>query len=231
MLLDFDGSLAPIVARPELAAPAPGARGALTALVERYAVVAVVTGRRAEEVAALLSVPGVRYEGLYGLQGSAPELLLELLAQVERAAASVPDAWVEDKGVSIAVHYRSAPDPARCRVALIAALEPVAADAGMVVAEGKMVLELVPADRPMKGGAVERIANGSALQAVLYAGDDVADLDAFGALDRLDAAGLATVKVAVRGEETPATLIEAADLVVGGPEGLVDLLRALGQPA
>lgn len=231
MLLDFDGSLAPIVERPELAAPEPGAREALRALVERYAVVAVVTGRRAEEVAALLSVPGVRYEGLYGLQGSAPELLLAVLPLVERAAASVPEAWVEDKGVSIAVHYRAAPDPARSRVVLMAALEPVASDAGMVVAEGKMVLELVPANRPMKGGAVERIAGASALQAVLYAGDDAADLDAFDALDRLAAAGLATVKVAVGGGETPAALTEAADLVVRGSRGLVELLRELGGPA
>ena len=189
-----------------------------------------MTGRRAEEVAALLSVPGLRYEGLYGLQDSAPELLLAVLPQVERGAAAVPEAWVEDKGVSVAVHYRSAPDPVRARVALLAALEPVATDAGMELVEGKMVLELVPADRPMKGGVVERIAGETDLEAVLYAGDDIADLDAFAAVDRLAAAGLATVKVAVRSDETPAVLIGAADLVVEGPQGLVDLLRWLGEP-
>jgi trehalose 6-phosphate phosphatase len=231
VLLDFDGSLAPIVAHPDLAVPEPGAREALTALVGRYAVVAVVTGRRAEEVASLLSVPGLRYEGLYGLEGSAPELFLAVLPQVARAAATVPEAWVEDKGVSVAVHYRAARDPLRARVALMAALEPIATDAGMWLAEGKMVLELVPADRPMKGGAVERIVGESELQAVLYAGDDVADLDAFDAIDRLAASGLATVKVAVRGDETPPALIEAADLVADGPRGLVELLRELGEPA
>lgn len=228
MLLDFDGSLAPIVARPELAMPAPGAREALAALIGRYAVVAVVTGRRAEDVAALLSVPGLRYEGLYGLEGAAPELVFALLPQVERAAATVPEAWVEDKGVSVAVHYRSAPDPLRGRVALLAALEPVATDAGMVVIEGKMVVELVPADRPMKGGVVERIAGEADLEAILYAGDDVADLDAFDAMDRLAASGLGTVKVAVRGDETPVALMQAADVVVEGPPGLVELIRRLG---
>jgi trehalose 6-phosphate phosphatase len=231
VLLDFDGSLAPIAPRPELVVPEPGARDALAALVVRYAVVAVVTGRRAEEVATLLSVPGLRYEGLYGLQGVAPELLLAVLPQVESAAAAVPEAWVEDKGVSVAVHYRSAPDPLHARVALLAALEPVAADAGMALVEGKRVLELVPADRPMKGGAVERIAGESALEGVLYAGDDVADMDAFGAVDLLAARGLAGVKVAVRGAETPAALTAAADLVVEGPRGLVTLLRRLGEPA
>jgi trehalose 6-phosphate phosphatase len=62
---------------------------------------------------------------------------------------------------------------------------------------------------------------------VLYAGDDHADLDAFAALDRLSERGALTVKVAVRGAETPAELVEAADVVVGGPLGLVDLLAQL----
>jgi trehalose 6-phosphate phosphatase len=227
ILLDFDGSLSPIVARPELAAPADGVREALAALTGRYAVVAIVTGRRAEEVAELVAVPGVRYEGLYGLEGSAPELLLAILPEVERAAAAVPEAWVEDKGVSVAVHYRQAADPQRARAALMSGLEPVAAAAGMAVVEGKMVLEVVPADRPMKGGAVERIVGEAGLEAVLYAGDDLADLDAFAALDRLRDRGVVTMKVAVRGDETPAALVEAADAWVDGPRGLVELLREL----
>ena len=227
ILLDFDGTLSPIVARPELAGPAPGAREVLRDLVPRYAVVAVVTGRRAEEVADLLSVPGVRYEGLYGLEGAAPELLLALLPEVERAAAAVPGAWVENKGASVAVHYRQAPDPSRARVELLATLEPVAAASGMTVLEGKMVVELVPRDRPLKGGAVERIAGELHLEAALYAGDDTADLNAFAALDRLQAAGVATAKVAVRGAETPDELVATADRVVDGPEGLVALLREL----
>ena len=229
ILLDFDGSLAPIVARPELAAPAEGVREALAALTGRYAVVAIVTGRRAEEVAELIAVPGVRYEGLYGLENSAPELLFAILPEVERAAAAVPEAWVEDKGVSVAVHYRQAPDPQRARSALMAGLEPVAAGAGMVVVEGKMVLEVVPADHPMKGGAVERLAREHELRALLYAGDDHADLDAFDALDRLIGSGdvRAAVRVAVRGPETPPTLLNAADVVAESPAGLVELLRTL----
>jgi trehalose 6-phosphate phosphatase len=227
VLVDFDGTLAPIVARPELARPVPGARESLSALVPGFAVVAVITGRAAEEVAALLSVPGVRYEGVYGLDAAAPELLTAIVPEVERAVAAVPESWVEDKGASVAVHYRQAPDPARARVALLAALEPVGASAGMAVIEGKMVVELVPRDRPLKGGAVERIVGETGLDAVLYAGDDLADLEAFAALDRQREAGRITVKVAVRSDETPAALVDAADVVVDGPEGLVALLRGL----
>jgi trehalose 6-phosphate phosphatase len=91
------------------------------------------------------------------------------------------------------------------------------------------VVEFVPPDRPLKGGAVERLVGEHELEAVLYAGDDHADLDAFAALDRLSASEdvRATVRVAVRGPETPPAMVEAADVVVDGPEGLVDLLRTL----
>lgn len=228
MLLDFDGSLAEIVARPELAAPVEGAREVLASLVERYRVVALVTGRRSQEVEAMLGVPGVRILGVYGLEGlDPPHTPPELLDRARAAATLVPEAWVEDKGASVAVHFRQSPDPLRARSVLLEALEAVAVDAGREVVEGKMVLELMPPGRPHKGGAVERLVAELGLAAVLFAGDDVADLDAFAALDRLDGSGMLAVRVAVQGPETPVELVEAADLVVPGPSGLVELLRQL----
>jgi trehalose 6-phosphate phosphatase len=147
--------------------------------------------------------------------------------RVEAAAAAVPEAWVEDKGASIAVHYRQAPDPARARAQLIAALEKVASSTGLELVEGKMVVELVPAGRPRKGGAVKRIVGENDLSAALVAGDDVADVEAFHVLDLLAEQGLLGVKVAVRGEDTPRELLDAAAVVVDGPTGLVELLRQL----
>jgi len=226
-MLDFDGSLAAIAARPEDARPVEGAREALAALIGRYRAVAILTGRRSEEVAGLIDVPGLRYYGLYGMEEAAPELLTAVASLAEAAAAAVPGAWVEDKRASIAVHYRQATDPAGARVALVRSLREVASSAGLEVVQGKMVVELVPAGRPRKGGAVERLVGEHALRAALFAGDDEADLDAFAALDRLGSNGLLAVKVAVRGDETPSSLLESADVVVEGPEGLVELLRQL----
>jgi trehalose 6-phosphate phosphatase len=228
-VLDFDGTLAEIVARPEHARPVDGARDALVELVERYRTVAIVTGRRSEEVAALLDVPHVTYVGLYGLEDGANELVTAVIPRVQAATAEVKEAWVEDKGVSVAVHYRQARDPVSARAALMVTLQPVATEAGLELIEGKMVLELVPPDRPLKGGAVERLAREHGLQALLYAGDDHADLDAFDALDRLIASGdvLAAVRLAVRGPETPPELVNAADVVAEGPAELVQLLRTL----
>jgi trehalose 6-phosphate phosphatase len=146
---------------------------------------------------------------------------------VRTAAGKVPEARVEDKGASIAVHYRQAPDPQAARVDLVVALQPIASQCGLELVEGKMVLELVPSGRPMKGGVVERLVGEHGLEAILFAGDDRADLDAFEALDRLSGSGVTVIRVAVRGEETPQALIDAADVTVEGPSGLVQFLRSL----
>jgi trehalose 6-phosphate phosphatase len=227
VLLDFDGSLSAIVERPELAVAVPGAHEVLTALVERFRVVAIVSGRRSEELAGLVRVDGLTFFGLYGMEGAAPDIADAVTPLVERAVGAIPGARVEHKVSSLAVHYRQTSDPALARGALLPALEEVAASNGLAVLEGKMVLELVPAGRPRKAGAVTRILGEHGLEAALFAGDDVADVEAFDALDEARERGIETVKVAVRSAEAPVVLLDRADIVVDGPSGLVELLRQL----
>jgi trehalose 6-phosphate phosphatase len=224
ILLDFDGTLAPIVSRPEDAGPAAGAHDVLMALVDRYAVVAIVSGRPAGDLLEMLDVKGVRYEGLYGLPAGIPPAG-PLLGRVEFVAKAVPGAWVEAKGITVAVHYRQAEDHARSREVLAAALRELSDETGYDLLEGKMVFELAPAGESRKGGAVERLVRGAGLAAAMYAGDDLPDLEAFAALDRMEEDGLETVKVAVGGIETPEALRADADVVVEGPVELLELLR------
>jgi trehalose 6-phosphate phosphatase len=205
----------------------PGATQALAALVGRYRVVAIVSGRRSEELARFLAVDGLTFFGLYGFEGAVPDIADAVTPLAERAAAMVPGARVEHKVSSVAVHYRQAADPALARGALLPPLEEVAAEHGLAVIEGKMVLELVPAGRPRKAGAVARILGEHALEAALFAGDDVADVEAFDALDAARERGVDAVTVAVRSAEAPAILLDRADIVVDGPDGLVELLRQL----
>jgi trehalose 6-phosphate phosphatase len=227
VLLDFDGTLSPIVAKPELARIREGARDAIQRLVGRYAVVAIVSGRTPGELRDLVGVEGVRLAGLYGLADEAAPLGDDVLDAVREVAARTRGARVEPKGGSVAVHFRAADDPTVARDELERGLARVAEASGLALLPGKMVVELVPAGRPLKEGAVERIVADERLDAVLYAGDDTADLRAFEALDRLAERGVRTVKVAVHGRETPSELSDAADVVVDGPAGLVTLLRGL----
>jgi len=226
LFLDFDGSLSPIVRRPEDARPLVGVVPLLESLAERHVLVAVVSGRTTAGVTELLPARGVTMLGQYGIPDGVT-LPAEIAQRARAIASRAEGARVEDKGVSVAVHVREALDPGRATAELRPALEALAASAGLILLTGKMVLELAPADTPGKGEVVLRTALDMDLDAVLYAGDDRADLDAFGALDRLAAEGRATVKVAVRTEETPEPLLERADFLVEGPKGLVQLLGSL----
>jgi trehalose 6-phosphate phosphatase len=235
LFLDFDGSLSEIVARPELAVAVPGAREVLADLADSYAIVALVSGRPSAEVRERLAVPGVEVFGLYGIEdaeGPAPPEMAAgdrqaLLDDVTRCVEAVPGARLEDKGASLAVHFRGVDDPEDAERRLLRGLRSAASRRGMVVLAGKMVLEVAPATTPGKGAPVTREARARGLTAILYAGDDLADLDAFAAVDRLWGEGAEGVKVAVGGPESPAALLAAADVVVDGPTGLVALLREL----
>jgi trehalose 6-phosphate phosphatase len=235
VLLDFDGTLSEIAPTPEEARAVPGLRETLEALAAAGAVTAVISGRRAREVASLLRAP-VRCFGLYGLEDEGGPLaesadlvaaLESALPDVERAAALVPGSRVESKGLQVAVHYRGSPEPESARRVLLERLRKVAQAHGYRLLEGKKVVELAAAVGPTKGHVVDRVAREEGLTAAMYAGDDIADLPAFEAIDRLVVEGITGLKVAVRHTEAPGKLLEAADIVADGPTGVVALLQEL----
>ena len=132
----------------------------------------------------------------------------------------------EDKGLSLTLHYRAAPDLA-AEVAGWADEE--ARRSGLVARSAKMSVELHPPVPLDKGDVVRSWSDGAGV--VVVAGDDAGDLPAFAALDPLRSAGVVTLGVAVLGAETPAAVRSAADLLVDGPPGLADLLTALAGTA
>lgn len=225
VFLDLDGTLAPIVARPELARILPEIQPVLSRLAKRLEVVAIVSGRPSSQVRELVDVEDVVVVGTHGLEGE-PPMEAEVLAEIEAVAAAV-GAWVEPKGAAAAVHFRGLEDPEAAEVVSVGALAVLAAVHGLEILPGKRILELTPEGRPRKGGALERIARELALQGILFAGDDVGDLDAFGALDRLRANGVWTCGVVARGRETPPEVEAAADLVADGPLGVAALLVSI----
>ena len=219
VLLDVDGTLAPIVARPELAAVPEETRAEVRRLAERYALVACVSGRSGEDAARLVGVDGVVYVGVHGLE-LAPEA--ERWRGALRPFAAEPWPWLEDKGLTIALHWRLAGNEEGAR----RELEAVAAraeDAGLEARWGRKVLELRPPVAADKGTAVRSLLSARGLQRALYAGDDTTDLDAFRGLDGLELG----IRVAVASAEGPPALREAGDLVVGSPAEVLELLRSL----
>ena len=219
LLLDVDGVLAPIVARPEDAAVPQETRAELERLAGRYALVAAISGRTSEDARRVVGVPALAYAGSHGLE-TAPDAQRWRIT-LQRFIAGV-DWPVEDKGLTASFHYRTASDQDAAR----AELEQVAARAvavGLRARFGRKVLELLPPIDADKGTAVRELLSQRGLARALYAGDDTTDLDAFDALDGLELA----VRVAVASDEGPAALRDRADTVVDGPPELLGLLRRL----
>jgi trehalose 6-phosphate phosphatase len=219
VLLDVDGTLAPIVARPELAEVPEETRAELRRLVMRYALVACVSGRSGQEARRLVGVERVVYVGVHGLE-LAPEA--ERWRETLRPFAQLEWPWLEDKGLTIALHWREAADEQVARAELQRVAE-LAEEAGLEARWGRKVLELRPPVEADKGTAVRALLEERGLRRALYAGDDTTDLDAFRGLDGLEVA----VRVAVASSEGPPGLREAADLIVGSPADLLAVLRRL----
>jgi trehalose 6-phosphate phosphatase len=219
ILLDVDGTLAPIAERPGDAGVPEGTRAELARLVERYALVACVSGRPGAEVERMVGVPGVAIVGEHGL-----ELAPEATAWADRmhAFARAVDWPSERKPLSVSFHFRRADDEAAARAYLTRVADAAAAE-GLVPRWGRMVLEVRPPVDADKGTAVRALLTRGPIGRALYAGDDRTDLDAFGGLDGLELG----IRVAVASPEAPPALLAAADLVVDGTEGVLALLRTL----
>jgi trehalose-phosphatase len=220
LFLDIDGVLAPIVERPEDARVPAETRKELRRLGARYALVACVTGRPSEVAREIVGVEGLTYVGEHGLELD-PEAQ-KWAAPIHGFAIEVPWVDVEVKPLSVAFHYRSAPDPDQAREQL-EAVAAGALDLGFKARWGRMVLEVLPPVDASKGTAVRHLLRTTGLQRALYAGDDTTDLDGFSALDGLETA----VRVAIVSPEGPVELGERADLLVGSPERFRELLQQL----
>jgi trehalose 6-phosphate phosphatase len=137
----------------------------------------------------------------------------------------VASAYVEDKGLAVAVHTRRLPDPEAAFDALLEPLRDLAARHELTVEPGRNVIE-VRSPGMHKGLAVRTLVEELAARAFLFAGDDLGDLEAFEALDELAAEGLATLRVCSASREQSA-LVPLSDVVVTGPEGVLELLARL----
>ena len=247
--LDFDGTLSPIVDDPTRAKIHPEAADVLIELAPQVAAIAVITGRPARQA---LDLGGLEDVG-DAIQSAGKELFLfgqygnerwssrhrrivaprppRGLATFERELprtlrlADATDAYVEDKGLAVAVHTRRLPDPQAAFERLLPPLRSLAESHGLMVEPGRSVIE-VRSPGAHKGLVVEKIAAELDARGFLFAGDDLGDLEAFEAVTELEKQGLATLRVCSASREQSA-LLALSDVVVKGPEGVVDLLRQL----
>jgi trehalose 6-phosphate phosphatase len=247
--LDFDGTLSPIVDDPDVAHIHAAAADVLVALAAEVRAIAVVTGRPARQVLALGGLDEVGDAiaahdrelvvlGQYGnerwtsvhrrvVTPKPPPGLSGLIRDLPRLlrAANAADAWIEEKGLAVAVHTRRLEDPGAAFERLLPVLEEAAAERRLAVEPGRFVIEVRAAGMD-KGKAVRALVSEFEAGAVVFVGDDLGDVPAFRAVQEERAAGRAALLV-FSGSPEQAALRELADVEVAGPDGVIAFLRDL----
>jgi trehalose 6-phosphate phosphatase len=240
ILLDIDGTLAPIVRHPSDAAVPEPTRRLLIAISKLYGFVACVSGRPAAVARQIVSIGSIAYIGNHGSELLRPASRETIVAddvaawtgRVQAFASRVDTLELqqlrvrrEDKGAIVAFHWRGAPDE-RAALAAVSAIERAATDAGLEPHHGRKVLEIRPPVPINKGNGVRWVLAEESPAAALYVGDDVTDIDAFAGV-RSVVGDEGAVCIGVRSEETPRELEDAADGMVVGTRGVAELLAAL----
>lgn len=243
LVFDIDGTLSQIAPTPDEARLYPGVVPLLEQ-ARKQAHVAIMTGRALDDGAAMVNIEGLTYIGSHGLERCnglpmshpvevVPEALAyinpgkALLALAEQKLAALPGIIVERKSVGGSIHYRLCSDPEQARQMILSLLEEPARRVNMRLREGKRVVEIETSLAVDKGKALRWFVQSFGLRGVVFAGDDRTDLDAVVEVARLRQEGIAALSIAVQQSDTPPALIEQADIVVQGVEGMLDVLRTI----
>ncbi len=243
VLLDIDGTLAPIVRHAADAHVPEATRSLLIEIAKRYRIVGCVSGRRAATARQIVAIGTIAYIGNHGGEllrpgATRPELDPDLAAWAPRVRAFAGAAYTperqrlrirsEDKDAIAAFHWRGAPDEQAAAVAA-AEIAREASEQGFAVHWGRKVLEVRPPVELHKGLGIAALLRDQPVSAAVYVGDDTTDLDAFRGLRALvrDSELEHAVCVAVGSDETPPELAAEADLLIDGAGGVRGLLEAL----
>jgi trehalose 6-phosphate phosphatase len=245
VMFDIDGTLAPIVDHASDAHVPESTRQLLIAVARSYGLVACVTGRRASEARAMVSIGSINYVGSHGvelLRAGWTEAVLDAGVadwirriqdfgrESDTADTRKRRVRLEDKGPIVAFHWRGAPDEDAAKAAVDAIAQRAQA-AGLRTHWGRKVLEVRPPVKIDKGSGIQRLLTevGPDIEMALYVGDDTTDIDAFRALGAFVQEGRLerALRVGVESDEGPSEILAEADVVVDGPQGVRELLALL----
>ena len=232
---DIDGTLSPIVERPEDATVTPRSRSLLKRLIQEGVRVSLITGRPLATARAMVGIDGAAYAANHGLEYwldgrvELAEVVDEYRDLVDQVVAETTHlasfgVQVERKGPGMAFHYRGAPDAEAARTAIFSALEMATASRHFKLCEGRKVIELRPDVSVSKGTATRILATRLGVKAVLCIGDDQTDVDMFQAVRDLRDQGIEGSAVAVLSPEAVEDFLAAADYTVDGVRGVEWLL-------
>lgn len=236
LISDMDGTLSPIVPVPSDAAPTERNRELLQQLNQHLALVAVVSGRAADDVRQRVGLPQLVYAGNHGLErwhdGAievAPAVepyLSNLQAAIDDIKPQMPDGmWIEDKRATLSLHYRDVQNPAESADVFQPTLENIAEEHDLRVFRGRMIFELRPPLDMNKGTVFKQLIKEHHLEAALYIGDDTTDADALKMAQTLRRESVCyALAIGVESDETPDPVRDNADMMTRGVQDVEALL-------
>jgi trehalose 6-phosphate phosphatase len=235
---DIDGTISLVAPTVDAAVLLPGVAELLARAVDKFDVVATISGRGVEDQHRMIGIDGVAHVGHHGYEweeldttgtSRLPQLLPEAAPYQAKVAAAldeieaelapqIPGLWMERKGITGGVHWRLADDKIAAEQLSRRVVRRVAKAHGLRYRGGKLAFELFPPVVTTKGDGIRRLIEQHGLKAVVYLGDDLSDTDAFRMLRGLRARGSCmTLSVGVLHADSPTRLIKSADIVVDGP--------------
>ena len=236
---DMDGTLAPIASSPQEAQLSPRGRQLLAALRDALPLVVLISGRRVANLVKKVNVPGLVYIGNHGLEyweegqtvvvpEAAPYLPKLQAIKAELKTLEQDGAFVEDKHATLSFHYRQVSQPDEFAARNAGRIAELAAKHGLVLFRGKRVFEVRPPIEMDKGLAFRRLVLSHSLEAALFLGDDVSDLNALRMARRVRQEGAcAAWGIGVQSEDAPKDLAAAADFLAEGVADVEELLAWL----
>ena len=240
LITDIDGTIAQITPTPDETQVSPRCRSALATLASGIALVATISGRNALKAREMLAIDNVVYVGNHGLdrwrdgdleiteEAKEYPAVIQRLVERLRQDLVMPELIIEAKGVSASVHYRLSREPLQARGAILDMLGHISEAQGLLITEGKLVVEIRPPVGVDKGTSLRQLVIEYGLKSVLCLGDDVTDVDAFKALHALTSEGLCVgLALGVLGQNTPPDIEQEADLLLDGVAETEELLQRI----
>ena len=244
LVLDIDGTLSRIAPTPGEAKLHQGVRSLLEQAKEK-AHIAIMTGRSVEDGAAMVGLDGLTYVGTHGVEWSdglptqqhpahiVPEALAyvepgrHLLDLAEQELSKYPGLIIECKPVGGSLHCRLCHNPQQAQQEILSLLEVPARRANMSLRNGKQVIDVQVPRVANKGKALRWFVQRFDLRGVIFAGDDRTDLDAILEVAQLRQEGIVALAIVVQHADTLPALLEHADIVVQGVDGMVKKLQEI----
>ena len=242
MFFDIDGTLSPLVGTSDPAAAiiSPRLRNALRDL-SRITYVALLTGRCVADAYLIINLDGVTYSGNHGTEwyrDGKPWVVPEAEQYIAGIHQVAMDAWIaladisglsiEDKGLSLSMHYRLADDKSAAELAIDTFISNHPVAQGLRRSAGKLVTELRPPIEINKGTVVESLVTEFELGTVVMFGDDTTDVDAFITVQALRETGLvAGVTVGVLSPDTPDVVRATVDYTLADTDATEELVVRL----